>query len=368
MASKIRVALIYGGVSGEHPVSCLTAASVMRALDPEKYEVLPIGIRRDGTWVPGVAEPTELESAGPHGEVAGSSEQILVGAGVDKAISVNGESGTLAKLGPIDVAFPLLHGPFGEDGTIQGMLEMAGIPYVGSGVFASAAAMDKHYMKVVLESANIPVAPYVLVTARRWRTAPEGVTAEVNERLIYPVFVKPARAGSSLGITKVDREEDLAAAIGFAQETDPKVIVEQGVVGREIECAVLGGHGDESPRASILGEIVMDVKDSWYDYSTKYVQTEGFHMEIPANVPEEAAARMRAMAVEVFDAFECEGMTRVDFFLTHDGDILVNEHNTIPGFTQFSMYPVLWEETGLPYSILLDELISLALERPMGLR
>ncbi len=367
MASKIRVALIYGGASGEHSVSCLTAAAAMRALDQDKYEVLPIGIRRDGTWVPGIADPAELESAGPHGKVTGSSEQILLGAGTEKAVAVNGESGALARLGRIDVAFPLLHGPFGEDGTIQGMLEMAGIPYVGSGVFASAAGMDKHFMKVVLESAGIPVAPYVLVTAKRWRTAAAEVAAEVNEKLVYPVFVKPARAGSSLGITKVDREEDLAAAIKVAQETDPKVIVEQGVVGREIECAVLGGHGDDSARASVLGEVVMDI-DTWYDYSTKYVQTEGFHMEVPANVPEDAAARMRAMAIDVFDAFECEGMTRVDFFLTEDGDVLVNEHNTIPGFTQFSMYPVLWEKTGLPYSNLLDELISLALERPVGLR
>ncbi len=366
MASKIRVALIYGGASGEHSVSCLTAASVMRALNPDTYDVLPIGIRRDGTWVPGVADPAELEAAGPHGEVGESGEHVVIGIRDNKVYSV-GADASLTTLGEIDVAFPLLHGPFGEDGTIQGMLEMAGIPYVGPGVFASAAGMDKHFMKVVLESANIPVAPYVLVTAKRWRTDAAEVTAEVNDKLVYPVFVKPARAGSSLGITKVDRDEDLAAAMEIAQQTDPKVIVEQGVVGREIECAVLGGHGDDSARASVLGEVVMDI-DTWYDYSTKYVQTEGFHMEVPAHVPEDAAARMRVMAVEVFDAFDCEGMTRVDFFLTQDGDVLVNEHNTIPGFTQFSMYPVLWEKTGLPYSKLLDELISLALERPVGLR
>ena len=371
VASKIRVALIYGGMSGEHSVSCLTAASVMRAVDPDKYEILPIGIRRDGTWVPGVADPLQLESAGPRGEVGSSDELILLGTGADKAIAidlVNSGAGVLQNLGRIDVAFPLLHGPFGEDGTIQGMLEMAGIPYVGSGVFASAAGMDKHYMKVVLEAASIPVAPYVVATAKRWRTSNGDVIAEVNEKLSYPVFVKPARAGSSLGITRVDRPQELVAAVEYAQKTDPKVLIEQGVVGREIECAVLGGHGDEPARASVLGEIVVDEQDSWYDYETKYVQTEGFHMEIPASVDDVVAERMRAMAVEVFDAFECEGLTRVDFFLTDDGDVLVNEHNTIPGFTQFSMYPVLWQQTGLPYGELIDELISLALERPVGLR
>lgn len=371
VASKIRVALIYGGMSGEHSVSCLTAASVLRAIDQSKYDVLPIGIRRDGTWVPGVADPAQLESAGPRGEVGASQEVILLGTGQDKAIAVDlagSSAGPLQNLGRIDVAFPLLHGPFGEDGTIQGMLEMAGVPYVGSGVFASAAGMDKHYMKVVLEAADIPVAPYVVATAKRWRTAAAEVIAEVNEALTYPVFVKPARAGSSLGITKVDRPEDLVAAVEHAQQTDPKVLIEQGVIGREIECAVLGGHGDEPARASVLGEIVVDEQDSWYDYETKYVQTEGFHMEIPAAVDPATAERLRAMAVEVFDAFECEGLTRVDFFLTANGEVLVNEHNTIPGFTQFSMYPVLWQESGLPYAELIDELISLALERPVGLR
>ncbi|MCF2707118.1 D-alanine--D-alanine ligase [Arcanobacterium haemolyticum] len=363
-------------MSGEHSVSCLTAASVMNAMDPEKYEILPIGIRQDGTWVPGVRDPKLLEAAGPRGIVEPSTQQILLGTGAghdavySTEIAARGASqGTLTQLGEIDVAFPLLHGPFGEDGTIQGMLEMAGIPYVGSGVFASAAGMDKHYMKVVLESAGIPVAPYVLVTAKRWRTQREAVLAEVSEKLTYPVFVKPARAGSSLGITKVACVDDLAAAVEFAQQTDPKVLIEQGVVGREIECAVLGGHGDDDARASVLGEIVLDMEPgSWYDFDTKYIETEDFHMEIPAKVEPEIAERMRAMAVDVFDAFECEGMTRVDFFLTNSGEIIVNEHNTIPGFTAVSMYPILWENTGLPYSDLIDELLSLALERPVGLR
>ncbi len=385
MVKKIRVALIYGGMSGEHSVSCLTAASVLKAMDPQKYEILPIGIRRDGTWVSGVSDPELLEAAGSGGDVDSSGELVLLGTGEDGrhlyTLSPTGAHSPTAELissrtnlgslrrESFDVAFPLLHGPFGEDGTIQGMLEMAGIPYVGSGVFASAAGMDKHYMKVVLEAAGLPVAPYVLVTAKRWRIEPDAVCAEVKERLTYPVFVKPARAGSSLGISKVNRPEELAAAIEFAQATDPKVIVEQGVEGREIECAVLGGHGDESPRASVLGEIVIDSgPGTWYDYETKYIETEGFHMEIPAVVEPGKAERIREMAVQVFEAFECEGMTRVDFFLTKEGEPIVNEHNTIPGFTAVSMYPILWEHTGLSYGALIDELISLALERPVGLR
>lgn len=370
--AKTRVALIYGGVSGEHSVSCMTAASVLRAMDPDKYEVIPIGIRRDGTWVPGSGDPDLLEAAGPRGEVEGSSRRVLMEiGGQSRALTMQSDSeigvSPIEALGSIDVAFPLLHGPFGEDGTIQGFLEMAGIPYVGCGVFASAAGMDKHFMKVVLASAGIDVAPYVLVAPRRWRTEKREILAEIVEKLSFPVFVKPARAGSSLGIAKVREPGELEAAIDAAQKVDPKVIVEQGVEGREVECAVLGGRGDAAPRTSILGEVVMDGGD-WYDFETKYVQTEGFHMAIPAAVESDVEAEVRRIAARVFEAFDCEGMTRVDFFLTDDGRVLVNEHNTIPGFTQFSMYPVLWEHTGIPYSQLIDELIGLALERPVGLR
>lgn len=375
MSSKIRVALIYGGVSGEHSVSCLTAASVMRAIDPEKYEVLPIAIRTDGTWVPGTDDPDVLEAGGPHGVVPPSETQVLLGMNTQpetvystSAARTDASAQKLGVLGQVDVAFPLLHGPFGEDGTIQGMLEMAGVPYVGSGVFASAAGMDKHFMKVVMEAADIPVAPYVVVTPKRWRMDRTGVLADAA-MLTYPLFVKPARAGSSLGITKVNAPDELDAAVTVAQKTDPKVLIEQGIVGREIECAVLGGHGDDPARASVLGEIALDMEPGgWYDFDTKYVQTEDFHMEIPAAVDAGVAERMRELAVRVFDAFECEGMTRVDFFLTPDNQIIVNEHNTIPGFTKVSMYPVLWEHTGVPYPQLIDELISLALERPVGLR
>ena len=343
--AKTRVALIYGGASGEHSVSCMTAASVLRAMDPDKYDVVPIGIRRDGTWVPGSADPDALEAAGLQGEVGGSPSRVLMEiGGTPRALTVvesEGGAPVVEALGSFDVAFPLLHGPFGEDGTIQGFLEMAGVPYVGCGVFASAAGMDKHFMKVVLESAGIAVAPYVLVAPRRWRTEKGQILAEIAEKLTFPVFVKPARAGSSLGIVRVDAPEGLEEAVVRAQGTDPKVIVEQGIAGREIECAVLGGHGDDAPRTSVLGEIVMD-SAQWYDYETKYVQTEGFHMAIPARVDEPVATRIRETAARVFEAFGCEGMTRVDFFLTEAGEVFVNEHNTTPGFTQFSMYPLLW--------------------------
>lgn len=369
--AKTRVALIYGGASGEHSVSCMTAASVLRAMDPDKYDVVPIGIRRDGTWVPGSADPDALEAAGPQGEVGGSPSRVLIEiGGKPRALTlVESEGGApvVEVLGSFDVAFPLLHGPFGEDGTIQGFLEMAGVPYVGCGVFASAAGMDKHFMKVVLESAGIAVAPYVLVAPRRWRTEKGQILAEIAQKLTFPVFVKPARAGSSLGIGKVLEPGGLEKAIAAAQKVDPKVIAEQGVKGREVECAVLGGRGDAAPRTSILGEIVMDGTD-WYDFETKYIQTEGFHMAVPAPVEADVEAEARRIAARVFEAFDCEGMTRVDFFLTDDGEILVNEHNTIPGFTEFSMYPILWEHTGIPYSELIDELVALALERPVGLR
>ena len=371
---KIRVALIYGGASGEHSISCATAGAAMAALDSDRYEVVPIGIRRDGTWVPGASDPSTLSLSAGLVEVPQQPESIVLPAGDGSQDLVKFDSdsdedlGSLESLGKVDVVFPLLHGPFGEDGTIQGLLEMAGIPYVGCGVFASAAAMDKHYMKIVLEAAGIPVGRYVVANARRWRTARSAVVEEVSQ-LQFPVYVKPARAGSSLGITRVSKIEDLDGAIEEAQRHDPKVIIEQGVVGREIECAVLGGHGDEPARASVLGEVLLDAPAAgFYDFESKYVNTDGLTMSIPADVSEEISDRLRALAVDTFDAFDCEGMARVDFFLTDDGDAMVNELNTIPGFTPFSMYPLMWEASGLTYSELLDELISLALERPTGLR
>lgn len=367
---KIRLALVYGGMSGEHSISLVTAASVMRALDMDAYDVTTIGIRKDGTWVPGASDPSELEALGFQGEVPESDRHIVLGMN-DRTFYVapTHGSGALEKYAEVDVVFPLLHGPFGEDGTIQGMFEMAQIPYVGCGVFSSAAAMDKHVMKLVLNEAGIPYAPYVVVTRRKWEADPHSVEAEISEKLTYPVFVKPARAGSSLGVSKVDNPQQLGQAFATAHAVDPKALVETGIEAREIECAVLGSRDGGRPRGGYLGEIVLGENEAgFYDYANKYLSTAQLQLQIPADIDPPVAKRMHSMALDVFEAFECEGLTRVDFFLTPHGDIMVNELNTMPGFTSVSMYPKMWEKAGLPYSQLLDELIGLALDRPIGIR
>lgn len=355
--TKIRVALIYGGSSGEHSVSCMTAGSVMSAIDQDKYEIVPIGIRKDGTWVEGISD---LEILG-----TGTAE---VGPG--SPITVSYGTGGILKDGErldVDVVFPLLHGPFGEDGTIQGLFEMAGMPYVGSGVFASAAVMDKHYTKIILREAGLPVGTWVLVTRNGWKTKRDELVEKIS-KLHMPLFVKPSRAGSSLGISRIESLDELDAAIAEAQQHDPKVIVEQGIHGREIECAVLGGRNGDSPRASLPGEIVLDNADSgFYDYESKYVETDGLVLSIPANIPDSHREELRAMSIEAFEAIDCEGMARVDFFYD-DGTLVINEINTIPGFTPYSMYPLMWQRSGFTYPELIDELITLALERNIGLR
>lgn len=369
---RIRVALIYGGTSGEHSISCATAGAVMAALDPKRYDVVSIGIRRDGTWVPGESDPSKLQLGGATTEVADSDERVIVPPGNGSSewfAACDSEQGMqLRSLGHIDVAFPLLHGPFGEDGTIQGLFEMANIPYVGCGVFASAAGMDKHYMKIVLHDAGIPTTPSIAVTRQRWAVDRAGVLQDVAS-LGLPVYVKPARAGSSLGISRVDTISQLDLAMETAHKHDPKVLIEAEVRGREIECAVLGGHGVEPARAASPGEVVLEARNAqFYDFEHKYVDTEELRMQVPAHLDSEVTRRIQEMAVRAFDAFACEGLARVDFFLTESGELLVNEINTMPGFTPFSMYPVMWEKTGLPYRSLVDELITLALERGTGLR
>ncbi|GAA4429951.1 D-alanine--D-alanine ligase family protein [Georgenia halophila] len=364
---KVRVAVVFGGRSGEHSVSCATAAGVLRAIDRDVYDVVPVGIARDGRWVLAPDEPALLE--GGRAEIDADTSQVLVPLGDSPAPLIVAESGQVPReLGAVDVVLPLLHGPFGEDGTIQGLLEMAGTRYVGSGVLASAAAMDKHYMKIVLAGHGLPVGPYTVITPRRWRTDRPAVLDAVAS-LGLPVFVKPARAGSSLGVTKVDRAEDVEAAVVSAQQHDPKVIVEAPLNGREIECAVLEGRGDDPPRTSVPGEIVLDDPGSgFYDYDTKYLDTAPLTMAIPADLPEEVTAQVRDLAAQSFEALGCEGLARVDFFYTHNGEVVVNEVNTMPGFTPFSMYPALWGASGFSYPDLVDELIALARERPAGLR
>ena len=366
-----RVAIVFGGRSSEHAVSCATAAGVMRAIDREAYDVIPIGIARDGHWVLADDDPARLELTSGHTpEVSPDGAGVVVPLGsTDRTLTVQGADQIPRSLGEVDVVFPLLHGPFGEDGTLQGLLELADIRYVGSGVLASAAGMDKHYMKVVFAGAGLPVGPYAVVTDAQWRRD-KAAAMDAVAALKYPVFVKPARAGSSMGISKVAAPEDLEAAIEVAREHDRKVIVEQGIVGREIECAVLQGRGTEPPRVSHVGEIAVAKGGvhEFYDFEAKYLEDQGVELSCPAKVPDHIAAEVQRLAAAAFEALGCEGLARVDCFYTEDGDVVVNEINTMPGFTPHSMYPQMWAASGLPYPDLIDELIQLALTRPTGLR
>jgi len=368
---KPRVAIVFGGRSSEHAVSCATAAGVMQAIDRDAYDVIPIGISRDGHWVLTDGDPASLElTAGHTPEVdPGGSGVVVPLATTDRELTVLEPGDVPRSLGAVDVVLPLLHGPFGEDGTLQGMLELADIRYVGSGVFASAAGMDKHYMKVVFASAGLPVGPFVIITDSQWRRDKAAAMDAVGA-LTYPVFVKPARAGSSMGITKVGAPEDLEKAVEVAREHDRKVVVEQGIVGREIECAVLQGRGTAGPRTSEVGEIVVEQGHGheFYDFAAKYLEDEGVVLSCPAKVPGHVAAEVRRLAAAAFEALGCEGLARVDCFYTDTGDVVVNEINTMPGFTPHSMYPQMWAATGMSYPELIDELVQLALHRPVGLR
>ena len=331
MTRKIRVAVVFGGRSAEHEVSVVSARSVLDALDPEAYEAVPIGIDRDGGW--------HLLPGGPPSLEAG--ELVTASGGRE----------------PIDVVFPVLHGPQGEDGTIQGLLELAGIPYVGAGVLASAVGMDKAIQKVLFTAAGLPVTDHVVVGEKGWREDPEAVHAAVED-LGYPVFAKPAALGSSVGISKVKSAADLDAAVDEALRHGPKALVERAVEGaREIECAVLG---NDDPVASVPGEIVPAAE--FYDYRSKYLD-EGTRLEVPARLSAELVERIQRMSIAAFRAIDGAGMARVDFFVREPDDVLVNEINTIPGFTRVSMYPRLWEASGLAYPELVDRLIQLALER-----
>lgn len=367
-ASKTRVALIFGGRSSEHAISCATAASVLSAIDRDRYDVIPIGISRQGQWVlmPDDPEPLRI-TAGRLPAVPEDGPSVLLPlSGADTNVQVLEPGQPPRELGEVDVVFPLLHGAFGEDGTIQGMLELAGMPYVGCGVTSSAIMMDKAYMRLVFASAGIPQTPYVVITPRRWAADPEGALAECAA-LEFPVFVKPCRAGSSYGVTRVTEAAGLRDAIQVAREIDPKVMVEQGVVGcREIECGVLDSGAGEPLRVSPVGEIVV-AEHAMYDFEAKYLDS-STRLQIPADLPGEVAEQLRAWAAEAFVAADCEGLARCDFFYTPDGRLLINEINTMPGFTPVSMYPQVWSSAGVSYPELIDELIQLALRRPVGLR
>ncbi|WP_237209914.1 D-alanine--D-alanine ligase family protein [Rothia nasimurium] len=371
-STKPTVALLCGGRSSEHSISLITARGVLGAIDHEKYDVVTIGITKDGRWyLTDEAALVELTEATALAEFPDEGKQVFLplGGGDNRLRLIDSADATSVEMGPaIDVVFPLLHGPFGEDGTVQGLLEMADLKYVGCGVASSAIGMDKHFMKVAFEAAGLEVGPYEVVTHRQWVLDQAGARERI-EKLGYPVFVKPARAGSSFGITKVDSADQLDAAIAEAQAHDPKLVIEAGIVGREIECAVLDGHRSELPRASYPGEIVVvDEQHGFYDFEAKYVSKTSAETRCPADLPAEVSERMRQLAVEAFLAVDGEGLCRADFFYTEDGRLVINEVNTMPGFTPISMYKTMWENTGLAYGELIDELISLALERPLGLR
>lgn len=369
-APRPRVLVLFGGRSGEHAISCATAGGVLRAIDRERYDVLPIGITPQGRWVRVDDDPDLWRiTDGTLPEVAELPERVLLPqeAGA-REVRVIEPGLPAADLGTVDVVLPLLHGPYGEDGTLQGMLELADVRYVGAGVLASAVGMDKHFMKLALAAAGLPVGPFATLRGDDWAADRGGIRDRVAA-LGLPLFVKPARAGSSLGITRVTDLADLPAAIAEAQRHDPKVVIEAGITGREIECAVLGGRGGARARASLPGEIVVtDAEHTFYDFEAKYLDEEAVSLRCPADLSPEVTARVQEVAVRTFEAIDCEGLARVDVFVTDAGEVIVNEINTMPGFTPYSMYPRMWQESGISYPDLLDELLQLALERPTGLR
>ena len=363
-----RVAIVFGGRSSEHAVSCISAGSVLRVIDREAYDVVPIGISREGRWVLAPDEPAKLAITGgalPSVEESGASV-VLSGDPTTRGMVVLEPGKVPRELGAVDVVLPLLHGPYGEDGTMQGLLELAGVSYVGSGVFASAAAMDKGHMKALFAAAGLPIGPFAVVTPREWKDDPAAFR-ETVAGLGYPVFVKPCRAGSSVGITRVADPADLDDAIETARAHDPRVIVEAAVAGREIECGVLEGLDGGAPEASVPGEIVVSGHE-FYDFEAKYLPDEGTRLDVPADLEDDLAEEIRAMACRAFDVLSCEGLARVDFFLDESGRVLVNEVNTMPGFTPSSMFPLMWKATGLDYPELVDRLVRTALARPAGLR
>jgi D-alanine-D-alanine ligase len=353
---RIRVAVVYGGRSSEHGISVVSAGSVLAALDPAKYDVVPIGITPDGAWVLTDATPAALRITARALPEVGKGVAVVLPPDptVTGLVSVDPSAG-LSILESVDVVFPVLHGRFGEDGTIQGLFEMAGVPYVGAGVFASAAAMDKEFTKKLLRAEGLPVGPYAVL--RRG----QAVSATAFEHLGLPVFVKPARAGSSVGISKVTAWADLPEAVETAFGHDAKVLVEAAVLGREIECGVLEDV-DGRPQASVPAEIRLVRGHDWYDFDAKYLD-DACEFDIPADLPAAVTATVQEMACRAFLALDCAGLARVDFFIAADGSVIVNEVNTMPGFTPISMFPRAWAASGVDYPSLVDRLIASALRR-----
>ena len=364
---RIRVAVVFGGRSNEHAISCVSAGSILRNLDPERFDVVAVGITPDGSWVLTDGDPDALAITNRQLPGVGSES------GTELALAADPQrAGQLVSLSPggaevlasVDVVFPVLHGPYGEDGTIQGLLELAGVPYVGAGVLASAAGMDKEFTKKLLVAEGLPVGAYEVLR-------PSQPTLDVGPRgrLGLPVFVKPARGGSSIGVSRVTGWDELPAAIAHARQHDPKVIVEAAVVGRELECGVLE-FADGTVQASTVGEIrvagVRGREDSFYDFATKYLD-DAAELDVPAKVDDDVSDAVRELAIRAFKAIDCQGLARVDFFLTDDGP-MINEVNTMPGFTTISMYPRMWAASGVDYPTLLAAMVETALARGTGLR
>jgi D-alanine-D-alanine ligase len=355
---KIRVGLIFGGKSGEHEVSFCSASSIIKAINKDKYTVVPIGITKEGRWI----SPQDSELALQSGKIEGKNTVILLSDPSGNALIRTDNTQRLEKsstLERVDVIFPILHGPYGEDGTIQGFLELANIPYVGSGVAASAISMDKDFMKTIFQQRGLPILKWITIKRKEWQKDKEKILSLIKNGFEYPLFIKPTNLGSSVGITKVHQEEELEGAIDLASSYDRKILIEEGLEeAREIECGVLG---NDEPRTSVVGEV--RPAGEFYDYDSKYLD-EGTQLIIPADLPDGVSQEVQEIALHAFKAVDAAGMARVDFFVSKkENKIYLSEINTIPGFTSVSMYPRLWEASGIPYSELIDRLIQLALER-----
>jgi len=362
--SRTRLAVVFGGRSTEHAISCISAGSILAAVDRDRYDVIAVGITPEGRWVLAPDDPALLALSGRELPAVKDGQAVALPGDPTAGGLVPLEDGA-GLLGTVDVVFPVLHGPYGEDGTLQGLLELAGVPYVGSGVLASAAAMDKTVARVLLASAGIPVTPAVTVRAARWDADRDGVVQQVRA-LGLPVFVKPARGGSSIGISKVSELADLPAAVQLALRCDPKVLVEAMVPGREVECGILE-DADGRPQASLPAEVRVVGDYEFYDFEAKYLDA-ATELDVPADLPPAVTERLQAMALCAYDALDCAGLARVDFFVGPEGGLTVNEVNTMPGFTATSMYPRMWAASGVDYPALVDRLVQAALRRGTGLR
>ena len=387
MQRKIRVAVIFGGRGPEHAVSCMGGGNMLGAIDRDRYEVIPVGITREGNWMLADDQPARLAISGRElpsvADVAKPGGPVVPWAGQpDRSLTAAAPTQIPHLLGEVDVVLPILHGPFGEDGTIQGLLEMAGIRYVGAGVLASAVSMDKEYMKMIFKAHGLPVGPHVVVRERDWPagqgTGPAAVGGEPahpeRKRVLdaiaelgWPLFVKPARGGSSIGTSRATDLAELHEAIQTARGYDPKVLVEAAIEGVEVECSVLEGLDGGPPDTSVPGQLLIDGGEEFWDFEAKYLDAAS-GMAIPAPIPAKARDEIRRLAADAFDAVSCEGLARVDFFYTPDGQILLNEINTIPGLSPASYFQKMWEASGLPFSQLIDRLLQTALKKRPGLR